>query len=83
MAIACLPTMSQAKEIDGESCCDGGYSGNPMIMQLVRECQSRDTMLVQINPFCAKRSRPPRAIAISSTRLAKSRSTLSRSRSCG
>ena len=29
MASACLPTMFQAIEIDGESYWDGGYSGNP------------------------------------------------------
>lgn len=50
MASACLPTMFQAVEIGGESYWDGGYSGNPTITPLVRECQSRDTMLVQINP---------------------------------
>ena len=27
-----------------------GYSGNPTITPLVRECASRDTILVQINP---------------------------------
>ncbi|KAB7648289.1 patatin-like phospholipase family protein [Polymorphobacter fuscus] len=50
MASACLPTMFQAVEIDGEFYWDGGYSGNPTITPLVRECRSRDTMLVQINP---------------------------------
>ncbi len=50
MASACLPTMFQAVEIGGEFYWDGGYSGNPTITPLVRECQSRDTMLVQINP---------------------------------
>ena len=50
MASACLPTMFQAVEIGGESYWDGGYSGNPTITPLVRECRSRDTMLVQINP---------------------------------
>jgi NTE family protein len=50
LASACLPTMFQAVEIDGEAYWDGGYSGNPTITPLVRECQSRDTILVQINP---------------------------------
>src|SRR6478609_6233915 len=31
LASACLPTMFQAIEIDGESYWDGGYSGNPTI----------------------------------------------------
>jgi NTE family protein len=50
LASACLPTMFQAVKIDGESYWDGGYSGNPTITPLVRECESRDTILVQINP---------------------------------
>ncbi|MGA7326791.1 MAG: patatin-like phospholipase family protein [Rhodomicrobium sp.] len=50
LASACLPTMFQAVEIDGEPYWDGGYSGNPTITPLVRECASRDTLLVQINP---------------------------------
>jgi len=51
LASACLPTMFQAVEIDGESYWDGGYSGNPTITPLIRECRSKDTILVQINPI--------------------------------
>ncbi|MBS0561691.1 MAG: patatin-like phospholipase family protein, partial [Proteobacteria bacterium] len=51
LASACLPTMFQAVEIDGESYWDGGFSGNPSMVPLVRECQSEDTILVQINPI--------------------------------
>ncbi|MCL2590646.1 MAG: patatin-like phospholipase family protein [Betaproteobacteria bacterium] len=50
LASACLPTMFQAIEIEGESYWDGGYSGNPTITPLVRECDTRDIVLVQINP---------------------------------
>jgi NTE family protein len=50
LASACLPTLFQAIEIDGEPYWDGGYSGNPTITPLVRECTSNDTILVQINP---------------------------------
>jgi len=50
LASACLPTMFQAIEIDGEAYWDGGYAGNPTITPLVRECESQDTILVQINP---------------------------------
>jgi NTE family protein len=50
LASACLPTMFQAIEIDGESYWDGGYSGNPTITPLIRESDARDTILVQINP---------------------------------
>jgi len=51
LASACLPTMFQAVEIDGEAYWDGGYSGNPSLAPLVRECDSADTILVQINPI--------------------------------
>ncbi|MCF7984393.1 MAG: patatin-like phospholipase family protein [Thiohalocapsa sp.] len=50
LASACLPQMFQAVEIDGEAYWDGGYSGNPTISPLVRECSAHDTVLVQINP---------------------------------
>lgn len=50
LASACLPTLFQAVEIDGVPYWDGGYAGNPTISPLVRECSSRDTLLVQINP---------------------------------
>jgi NTE family protein len=50
LASACLPTLFHAVEIEGESYWDGGYSGNPTITPLVRECHSHDTILVQINP---------------------------------
>jgi NTE family protein len=51
LASACLPTLFQAVEIDGEAYWDGGYSGNPTITPLVRECSSSDTLLVQVNPI--------------------------------
>ena len=58
MASGCLPTMFQAVEIDGEFYWDGGYAGNPTMTPLVRDCQSHDTILVQINPI--KRPTVPR-----------------------
>lgn len=51
LASACLPTLFQAVEIDGEAYWDGGYAGNPTMTPLVRECGSRDAILVQINPI--------------------------------
>jgi NTE family protein len=51
LASGCLPTMFQAVEIEGEFYWDGGYSGNPTITPLVRECRSHDTIIVQINPI--------------------------------
>jgi len=50
LASACLPTLFQAIQIDGEAYWDGGYAGNPTITPLVRECQSQDTLLVVVNP---------------------------------
>jgi NTE family protein len=50
LASACLPTMFQAIEIDGEPYWDGGFSGNPTITPLIRESSAQDTILVQINP---------------------------------
>jgi len=50
LASACLPTLFQAVEIDGESYWDGGYSGNPTMAPLVNELVSDDTILIPINP---------------------------------
>jgi NTE family protein len=50
LASACLPTMFQAVEVDGEPYWDGGYAGNPTITPLIRESDAHDTILVQINP---------------------------------
>jgi NTE family protein len=59
LASACLPTLFQAIEIDGEPYWDGGYSGNPTLTPLIRECKSHDTILVQINPV--ERNELPRS----------------------
>ena len=61
LASACLPTMFQAVEVDGEAYWDGGYAGNPTITPLVRESNARDTILVQINP--RERQDVPRSAA--------------------
>jgi NTE family protein len=51
MASACLPTMFQAVEIDGEAYWDGGYMGNPAIFPLIYGCESADVVIVHINPL--------------------------------
>jgi NTE family protein len=51
MASACLPTVFRAVEVEGEPYWDGGYSGNPAIHPLIYNCDSRDVVLVQINPI--------------------------------
>jgi NTE family protein len=66
LASACLPTMFQAIEIDGEPYWDGGYSDSPTISPLVRECKSQDTILVRSTrssektaALCVRHSQPP------------------------
>jgi NTE family protein len=38
MASACLPTLFQAVEVDGQHYWDGGYSGNPAMHPLIYRC---------------------------------------------
>ncbi|WP_395648210.1 patatin-like phospholipase family protein [Terricaulis sp.] len=51
MASACLPFMFQAVTIKGEDYWDGGYMGNPAIFPLIYKCESRDIVVVHINPI--------------------------------
>ncbi len=51
LASACLPFMFQAVEIDGEFYWDGGYVGNPAIYPLIYHCDSRDVVIVHLNPI--------------------------------
>ncbi|HEX4767048.1 MAG TPA: patatin-like phospholipase family protein [Lichenihabitans sp.] len=50
MASACLPSMSQAVEIDGEAYWDGGFSANPPLIPLVQATAVPDVLVVQIIP---------------------------------
>jgi NTE family protein len=52
LASACLPFMFQAVEVDGECYYDGGYMGNPCIFPIIYSCESKDIIIVQINPLC-------------------------------
>jgi len=61
MASACLPMMFKAVRIDREDYWDGGYAVNPPLTPLIDLCDSRDLMLVQINPL--KRERLPQTPA--------------------
>jgi NTE family protein len=67
LASACLPTMFQAVEIDGEPYWDGGFSGNPTLTPLVLESDAQDTFLVQINPV--ERPEPPRSARAIASRM--------------
>lgn len=51
MASACLPFIFKTVWIDGEPYWDGGYSGNPAIYPLIYKDESRDVVIVQINPL--------------------------------
>ena len=59
LASGCLPFMFQAVEIDGEHYWDGGYMGNPAIFPLIYGCESRDIVIVHINPL--ERAELPRS----------------------
>lgn len=50
LASACLPTLFQAVEINGEPYWDGGYMGNPSLWPLIYRTDCRDILLVEINP---------------------------------
>ncbi len=51
LASACLPFLFQAVEVEGEHYWDGGYMGNPPIFPLIYNCESRDVVLVMVNPI--------------------------------
>jgi NTE family protein len=51
LASTCLPFLYQAVEIDGEHYWDGGYMGNPALFPLIYSCQSRDVLIVHVNPI--------------------------------
>lgn len=58
LASACLPTMFQAVEIDGEDYWDGGYTGNPALFPLFAPDLPSDIVIVNINPL--ERKETPR-----------------------
>jgi NTE family protein len=58
LASACLPSLFQAVEIDGEHYWDGGYLGNPPNFPVNYNCSSADVVLIMINPI--QIDRPPR-----------------------
>ncbi|BFM05823.1 patatin-like phospholipase family protein [Halioxenophilus aromaticivorans] len=51
MASACLPFIYKAVSIEGEDYWDGGYMGNPALYPLFYDTQSRDILIVHINPI--------------------------------
>ncbi|WP_334195484.1 patatin-like phospholipase family protein [Pararhodobacter sp.] len=51
LASACLPTVFQTVEIDGEAYWDGGFSGNPALFPLYEPDLPDDILVVSINPM--------------------------------
>ncbi len=51
LASACLPTIQQAVEIEGQSYWDGGFSANPGLIPLAGESPVEDTLIVQLVPL--------------------------------
>lgn len=50
LASACLPSLNQAVEIEGEHYWDGGFTANPALLPIVAQCESNDIVIVQITP---------------------------------
>jgi NTE family protein len=69
LASACLPKIHHSVEIDGEPYWDGGYSANPAVFPLFYECESRDVMLVLLNPL--RRDDTPHTAHEIDTRIAE------------
>ena len=67
LASACLPQVFQAVEIDGEHYWDGGYMGNPVLYPLFYYTDSRDVVILHINPI--ERPGPPTTSADIANRL--------------
>ena len=67
LASACLPQLFQAVEINGEHYWDGGYMGNPVLYPLFYYTDSRDVVILHINPI--ERPGPPTTAADIANRL--------------
>ncbi len=51
MASACLPQLFQAVDVGGEHYWDGGYMGNPALFPLFYHTDTRDVVIIHINPL--------------------------------
>ncbi len=51
MASATLPSVFQAVKIKGEHYWDGGYMGNPALWPLFYKAESKDILIVHVNPM--------------------------------
>lgn len=48
LASACVPTLFQAVEVNGEFYWDGGFIGNPALYPLIYDCDATDVVVIQI-----------------------------------
>lgn len=51
LASACLPSYNRSVRVGKDVYWDGGFSGNPAIYPLSYKCDTKDIMIVQINPL--------------------------------
>ncbi len=63
LASAALPQLFQAVEIGGRHYWDGGYMGNPALWPLFYDTQSRDILIVHVNPI-VREAVPKDAVSI-------------------
>ena len=50
LASACVPTLHQAIEVEGQAYWDGGLSANPPLFPLIHQCAADDVMVVLLHP---------------------------------
>ena len=50
LATACLPSLFQAVNIEGDDYWDGGFIGNPAIFPLIYNCKTPDIMVILLTP---------------------------------
>lgn len=60
LASACLPQTFPAVEIDGDPYWDGGFTGNPAMVPLIRKMPESDLIIIRIDPI--NRPEPPRSV---------------------
>ena len=51
LASSCLPFLFKAVDIEGEAYWDGGYMGNPVLFPFIYSAESRDIVIVHVNPL--------------------------------
>lgn len=51
LASSCLPSLHQAVKWKENYFWDGGFMGNPILEPLIYNCESRDLLIIQVNPI--------------------------------